>query len=372
MMLRIVRFEMKKILSLPVLILLAASVSILVAAPVSRYASFSMMNGLPPEEFRKLTTEYAGPLNQALADRALADWRALPAQYSEGQTDEQRARRQALKELGDEYASASDMPQAPVEATWDAGQRLSAALENLRFPAQAHGYYEGWRELAEALNAEGAWLCAALIVFGLSGLFSVEAASGMASSVRTARHGRVGLAVAKLTAAGVWGLFCAALCTLLPLIMSAALFGMQGGELPAQYVAKLAYPLTLAGYGALRIAMFFLGALALAAVTAALSALLPSVTAPAVAGMAVFLAPTIYAMLRLSSPALDSVMRYLPSRLLLPDEVLGKLQAVMLWQAPLWQAQWLGLVWAGLIPLLGLLASSAYLRTVREEPIIQE
>lgn len=369
---RIVLYELKKILSLPVLILLAASVCILVAAPLSRYASFPMVNGLPPAEYRELTMEYAGPLNQALADRALTDWRRLPAQYSEGQAVEQIARRQALQQLADEFASMPEPAQAPSSASWDAGQRLSAALGSLGYPAAVHGYCEGWRELAEALNGEGAWLCAALIVFGLSGLFSGEAASAMASTVRTARHGRAGLALAKLAAAGIWGVGCAALCSLLPLMMSTALFGLQGGELPAQYVAKIAYPLTLADYGTLRIAMFFLGALALSAVTAAFSSLLPSVTAPAVAGMAVFLAPSVYAMLRLNSPIMESLMRYLPSRLLLPDAVLERMQAAMLWRGPFLGPEWLGLLWAALIPLLGCLAASAYLRAVREEPVIQE
>lgn len=369
---RIILYELKKILSLPVLVLLAASVCILVIAPLSRYFSFAAYNGLPPREYRALSMQYSGPLNRALADRALADWRKLPDDYSMEETDEQRARRQILRQLGAEYAFSPEPAELPENASADAARRLSAALGSLSYPESRHCYYEGWREYLAAMNAEGAWLCAALVAFGIAALFSGEAASFMASSVRTARHGRIGLTAAKLAAAGIYGASCAALCALLPLGMCAALFGLQGGELPVQYAAKVAYPFTLAGYAGLRAAMFLLGGLALAAVTAALSALLPSATAPAAMGLAVFLAPTVCAMLRLESPAMESVMRYMPSRLLLPDEVLGKVQAAMLWREPFLQPQWLALLWAALIPLLCLLAGAVWLRAEREEPVIQD
>jgi hypothetical protein len=369
---RLIFYELKKILSLPALVLLVASLCILVGAPVSRYASFTMETRVPLSEYRKLTMEYAGPLNWALADRALADWRKLPGGYTDEQAPEDIARRHVLLRLADEYASMPEAPGLPEKASWDAGARLGAATAEMKGIRLVHGYHEGWRAWFASLDGEGAWLCAALLVFGLTALFSGEASSGMASLVRTTRNGRRPQAAAKLAAAGLYALACAALCALLPLGVTSALFGMDGGELPAQLAAKLPYPFTMAGYGMLRVAMLLLGALGMAAVTALLSAILPSATAPAVMGFAVFLAPVVYQLLRLNSAAVDTVMRYMPARLFLPAEILGKLQAAMLWQAPLWQPQWLALLWAALIPLLSAAAAAAFLRTPREEPVIQD
>lgn len=378
---RILFYELKKILSLPVLILLAVSVCILAGATLSRFGSFAMINGLSPREFKAMTTEYAGPLNQALADRALADWRSVPVDgYGSPLTDEGRARRAALRQLAEEYAACAGAAGGPEDggdaakhASPDAARRLEAALSALGRPAFAHGYCEGWKALLTALDGETPWLCAALVLFGLSQLFSGEAAGGMASLVRTTERGRQDLAAVKLVAAGLYGLACAALCALLPLALCAALYGLDGGELPAQYhMEKLAWPLPLAGYAALRAALLALGALALAAVTALLSSAIPSVTAPAIAGFALFLAPAVGAVARLDSLALEAMMRYFPSRLFLPGPLAESLQAAMLWQRPLWQSQWLALLWTALIPLLCAAAWLLYLRVPRQEPVNQE
>ncbi len=369
---RLIFYELKKILSLPVLVLLAATLCILTGAPISRYASFAMETGVPLARYKEVTMEYAGPLNQALADRALGDWRKLPDPYHGSESPEEQARRHALRRLAEEYASAPEAQKEPEKASWDAGERLGEAMAGLGGLWLEHGYYEGWKMWLTSMNGEGAWLCAALLVFGLAALFSGEAACGMANLVRTMPNGLKPLTAAKLAAAALYSLACAALCALLPLAVTAALFGMDGGGLPAQFAAKLPYPLTLAGYGALRVMMLPLGALALAAVTALLSAALPSATAPAVMGFAVFISPVIYKLLQMKSQAIDTLMRYMPARFFLPEEILGTLQADMLWQSPLWQPQWLALLWAALIPAFAAAAAAVFLRTPREEPVIQD
>lgn len=369
---RLIFYELKKILSLPVLVLLAATLCILIGAPISRYASFTMETGVPLARYKELTMEYAGPLNQALADRALLDWRKLPDPYEGNETPEERARRHALHRLAEEYAALPETSEAPKKASWDARARLSEAIAGMQTLRLEHGYYEGWKMWLASMNGEGAWLCAALLVFGLAALFTGEAACGMANLVRTMPNGLKPQAASKLIAAAVYSLACAALCALLPLAVTAALFGMEGGGLPAQFAVKLSYPLTLAGYGALRAVLLPLGALAMAAVTALLSAALPSATAPAIMGFAVFISPIIYNLLHISSQAVETVMRYMPARFFLPEEILGTLQAAMLWQSPLWQPQWLALLWAALIPALAGAAAAVYLHMPREEPVIQD
>lgn len=369
---RLIFYELKKILSLPVLVLLAATVCILIGAPISRYASFAMETGVPLARYKELTMEYAGPLNQTLAECALGDWRKLPDPYDGNESPEERARRHALRRLAEEYAALPEAQEAPEKAPWDAEARLGEAMAGMRSQRLEHGYYEGWKMWLKSMNGEGAWLCAALLAFGLAALFSGEAACGMASLVRTMPNGLRPLTASKLVAAALYSLACAALCSLLPLAVTAALFGMDGGALPAQFAAKLPYPLTLAGYGALRAVMLPLGALAMGSVTALLSSALPSATAPAVMGFAVFASPIIYKLLNMNSQAVDTVMRYMPARFFLPEEILGKLQAAMLWQSPLWQPQWLALLWAALIPALAAAAAAVFLRTPREEPVIQD
>ncbi len=376
-MTRILIYELKKIFSLPVCVLWAAAVVILVAMSAGRYGNFTSMHGLPAAEVRSISMEYAGPLDQALADQALADWRALPNDWHNPDPPETQARRSVLRTLDEEFQAAAGLEesQPPNGASADAAARLAPMLRADYAPF-VHGYWEGWRALLAAFGSEAAWLCAVMAAFGASALFSGEGATTMAACVRTARHGRGTLALGKLVAAAAYGLISAAACFGLPMIVCAALFGVQGGGLPAQYAAgydsQIAYPLTLAQLAGLQAAMGALGALALALCTGVLSAAMASVTTPAVAAMALFAAPTIAAMLKLASPALDCVLRYAPSRLLLPLPLLENLNPAQLWQGALWQPAWLCALWAAALPLLGWAAARLWLRVARQEPISQD
>jgi ABC-type transport system involved in multi-copper enzyme maturation permease subunit len=275
-----------------------------------------------------------------------------------------------LDQLAKEYAALSQ-PEALETATPDAVRRVLELQESIGYPPLVHGYYEGWSAYFQALDAESAYLCGVLIIFGLATLFSGETLAAMAGLTRTMKHGRFALAAAKLIAGGAYGGLCALFCVLVPLVMNGLLFGLDGASLPAQYAAKTALPLTMAQYAGLRIALYMLGGLGMAAVMALLSASMPSVAAPAVAGLVAFLAPYLYGMLHSDSRTLESMANYLPLRLFQPEALMG-LQPVMLWQSALYQIPWLGMLWAVIIPLLCYLAAILYLRVHREEPIIQE
>ena len=122
----------------------------------------------------------------------------------------------------------------------------------------------------------------------------------------------------------------------------------------------------------MRIALIVLGALSLGAVMALLSSVVPSVTAGAAAGAVVFLAPTIAQLAGLESPFILSLMRYAPMRLFLPGPLLTSLWPVMLGRGVLWPPQWLAILWAAQIPLLCRIAGVWYLRTLRQEPVLEE
>lgn len=370
---RMIRYELKKLFSLPVLVLLAAAACILAGVTASRYSSFHWFHGVDPAAYRAISLNYAGPLDGALADRAILDWRALPDQNEwDGYDDEDRARETVLEQLAGEYAAAAARPQADTASmSRDAGERIAVLVDSWTYPAAVHGYYEGWAAYREAFNTEIPYLCALLVVFGLAPLFSGETSSGMAALCRTCRHGRWGQATAKLLAAALFGLGCAALCALIPLLCCGLSYGLDGGELPAAYLEASAYPLTIAGYAGLRAAFLLLGGLGLGAVMALLSSLLPS-TASASAGAAVYLAPAIYAMMGLSSPALDRLMNYMPSVLFSPDPLLGQLAPALLFRDALWQPEWLALVWGLLTAALWAASGRLYLRRLREEPILEE
>ena len=375
---RMIFYELRKIFGLPVCVLWVAVLVILTVAMAGRYTTLAGQVSMSAGELRAVSMEYAGPLDQALADRALTDWRALPQSWSDRDTPADRARRMVLETLAEEFAAAQAgvaTAGLPGGMSPDAAARLMAQLQSSPIPF-AHGYWEGWRALLAAYDGEAAWLCAVMVAFGVSALFSGEGAAGMAACVRTARHGHRGVALAKLAAAAAYALLCAAICLGLPLVLGAGLFGLQGGRLPAQYAGNadnpIAYPLTLARYAGLRCAMAALGALALAGCTAALSAAIPSVTTPAVAALALFAAPVILAQIKLNSPVLDCVLRYLPSRLLLAQPVLKTLQAAQLWRNALWQPAWLCLLWAAGLPPLAAIAARQWLRIRREEPISQD
>ena len=375
---RIIWYELKKLFSLPVLVLWAAAAVILLASMAGRYANMTGQASMDGAGIRAVSMEYAGPLNQDLADRALRDWRALPDEWSSRDTSEAAARRMVLRTLHEEFAAANaGIPAAepPKKASPDAILRLTPLLAATPAPF-VHGYWEGWRALLAAFDGEAAWLCAVMVAFGVSALFSGEGAATMAACVRTARHGRQALALGKNTAAAAYAILSAVVCVGLPVAASAALFGLQGGELPAQYAGTLdnpiAYPLTLAQYAGLRAAMAVMGALALAGCTVLLSAALPSVTTPAVAALALFAAPILLAQIKLDSPVLDCILRYLPSRLLLAQPLMKTIQAVQLWRGALWQPAWLCILWAALLPAMGLLAVRQWRKVRREEPISQD
>ncbi len=375
---RIIWYELKKLFSLPVLVLWAATAVILLASMAGRYANMTGQASMDGAGIRAISMEYAGPLDQELADRARKDWRALPDEWSSRDTPEAAARRMVLRTLDEEFAIAAagiSATEPPKNASPDAILRLAPMLEPapVRF---AHGYWEGWRALLAAFDGEAGWLCAVMAAFGVSALFSGEGSSGMAACVRTTRHGRQALALGKITAAAAYAILSAVVCVGLPLAAGAVLFGLQGRELPAQFAGTLdnpiAYPLTLAQYAGLRAAMAAMGALALAGCTALLSAALPSVTTPAVAALALFAAPTLLAQMKLDSPVLDCILRYLPSRLLLAQPGMKAMQAVALWNGALWQPAWLCIFWAAMLPAMGLLAVRQWRKVRREEPISQD
>lgn len=376
---RMVFYELKKILSLPTLILLAAAGCILAGMSGSRYAEFPMLHGVSAAQYRTLTLSYAGPLDEALAGRALADYRALPDENDYmNATNSDNARRRVLETLAEEYAAVSGGTESSASAaSWDANRRMEALLAGWRAPAAVHGYYAGWTAYREALSAEAPYLLALLIVFGLAPLFAGETAAGMAALCRTFRYGRWGQTLAKLLAAGIFSLACGLLCALLPLGCCALCFGLDGGSLPAAYLSlndsgvSLAYPFTIAAYAGLRIALLALGALGLGAVMALLSSLMPS-TAAAAAGGVVFLAPVLYSLSGLSLPALDTLMRYMPSSLFSPDALLGVLPVMLFDGGVLLASQWLGLLWGLLGAALALLSGRLYLRRLREEPTLEE
>lgn len=374
---RIIFYELKKLFSLPVAVLWAAAVVILAAAMVGRYTSLTGQAGMGAAGLRTVSMEYAGPLDQALADRALRDWRALLEIQSDRDPPETQARRQVLQTLEDEFTAAGGVQgtKIPAGVSADATARLEPLLE-ARYAPFIHGYWEGWGALLAAYNGEAAWLCAVMVAFGLSALFSGEGAAIMAACVRTTRHGKGTLALGKWVAAAAYALLCAALCLGLPLAMGAMLFGLQGGELPVQYAGSLdnpiAYPLTLAQYAGLRAAMAAMGALALAGCTAAFSAAMPSVTTPVAAALALFAAPMVLQQIKLTNPVLDTVLRYLPSKLLLAQPGMKTMQVAQLWGGVLWQPAWLCIFWAAALLLLGGFATRQWLRVRREEPISQD
>jgi hypothetical protein len=375
---RIIFYELKKIFSLPVVELWAVVMVILVATTVGRYTGFVATAGMGVAQVRELSMKYAGPLNQELADRALRDWRTLPEVWSDRDLPGIHALRQVLTTLNEEFnaASASISAQEPPKgASADAAVRLMPLLQTGSAPF-VHGYWEGWRALLAAWDGEAGWLCALLVAFGTSALFSGEGAATMVACVRTTRHGRGAVALGKLSAAAAYAALCALICIGLPLVLCAVFFGLQGGGLPAQFAMTgentLAYPLTLAQYEGLRAVLAVLGALALAGCTALFSAAMPSVTTPAVATLALFAAPMVLGQIKLTSPMLDSILRYLPSRLLLAQPILKELQVSQLWREALWQPEWLCVLWAAALPCLGALAAWQWLQVRREEPITQD
>lgn len=375
-MARIIGCELKKILSLPVLVLLGAALVILAGVTGSRYGSFSMLHGVTAPEYRAMSLAFAGPLDQELADRAIDLWRTLPEEDSIDSRDPEsyrnHARRKFLEQLAAEYAAVSgEIAIVAESASWDADQRLTALASDIAAPAGVHGYYEGWVAFQSALNMEAPALCALLVIFGLASLFAGETASGMASLCRTFRYGRWGQVVGKWMAAGIYAMLCAALCALIPLAACRVFFGLEGGSLPAAYLG-IGYPLTITGYAGLRLVLFGLGGLGLMAVMAMLSSLTGSSTAAAAAGAAVYLTPAIYALSEMKSLFMDTLMDYMPSRLLSTDPLLTTLQPVTLGWDILYKPQWLAVLWPALILALCLTAGSHYLRTLREEPLIEE
>lgn len=142
----------------------------------------------------------------------------------------------------------------------------------------AYGWSGGWDNILD---------CAAFLVLAIfavcvtvTPLFAAEYREGTDAVLLSARHGRVRLVAAKLIAAVLYATVLFALATAIICGMSFAFYGFEGAVLPIQnYTLISPYALTMGQAVALFLGVFYLVMLGMLALTLALSACLSSTLA---------------------------------------------------------------------------------------------
>ncbi|MCL4441866.1 MAG: ABC transporter permease, partial [Firmicutes bacterium] len=156
------------------------------------------------------------------------------------------------------------------------------------------GYSGGWAQVIDFIPTFGLVFTGALILLGLSPVFSEEYSTGMASIILSSKHGKGKVITAKILAACI---YIAGLVLFFALLNTATCFlllGTNGGGYPLQNIYLYhasPYALTLARYFIYEILVFLAGSLAFGLLILFLSSLSRSALIPLFAGGLVFATP---------------------------------------------------------------------------------
>jgi len=363
-MLRIVAYECKKVLTPAAWILLAASAALLFALPfflresvLSCYAT--------SEERREMYALHEGYWDEEAMLEAERAYSRLPKDkngYIFPATQEERDTEQWLQDVKRKLKmlnpSEEDAPLPP--ATADARERLAAVESGYAYETVYYGDTDGWEVYFSVLSGAGAFFGMALPCFLLASLFNGEVTSGMR---------RVGLSIAwreSAQAAGKWAaalvtaLLSAAALSLAPLAGAAISMGLPGVQLSARLVGA-PFPMTIGAYFALRLALFFLGSLVAAGLTAGASGWIAHPVGAAVVPIGIFLLP-MFPLPQEAPRWLVSLVGYGPSGFFTGNVFSSGAPVFLLDGYAVYPVTWLCLIWLVLTPLAAVSGVTAFRR----------
>lgn len=154
---------------------------------------------------------------------------------------------------------------------------------------------EAWHRIVLYIQEVGYLFAGALVILGLAGSFSSEAASGADQLLYSSRHGRGRATWAKLAAGAIYCVSALAALMLLPLVLYGLHYGLHGWEVRFADYRRMASGTSFGGsvlaYYSLQMLLSALGCIALGWLTMLLSAWSRHLLVPALLAGMIFLLP---------------------------------------------------------------------------------
>jgi len=182
------------------------------------------------------------------------------------------------------------------------------------------GYSHGWAQVIDFIYTFGFTFMGALILLGLSLVFSEEYSTNMASIILSSKHGKGKVITAKIQAACIYITSLVFLFSIVNVVTYFYVFGTNGGGYPLQNIylyGASPYALTISHYFMYEMSVHLAGSLAFGFLVLLISSLSRSALIPLFAGGLVFATPIAFLKLevhiawinRLSELSYSEVMR---------------------------------------------------------------
>ncbi|GBF74969.1 ABC transporter permease [Paenibacillus sp. 598K] len=282
-MIGLIRIELFKLYAQRVVYLAAAVFALLY---IFQFYS-SLPSAAERAEERTAFATYGGPLTEAKLQWARDFDDAYEEARATGRTEElhrdlrYRAELKVATEIlnthrHQEQTAASPAPQSPS---------LQPVIVN----------QEAWHRIVLYIQEVGYLFAGALVILGLAGSFSGEAASGADQLLYSSRHGRGRATWAKLAAGAIYCISALAALMLLPLVLYGLHYGLHGWEVRFADYTRMASGTSFGGsvlaYYSLQMLLSALGCIALGWLTMLLSAWSRHLLIPALLAGMIFLLP---------------------------------------------------------------------------------